>query len=120
MAIITAIVSAAARGDISGGASATSMSHASVRSTRLGKLPMRESLRRDGCVALHPNDDDNDVAIVEPVLVKFIPRNLHCGCCGAPQRPWSWHVVDDGAELICHACHSELAAVELGTKVHHE
>jgi hypothetical protein len=82
-------------------------------------LPMRESPRRDGCVALHPNDDDSDFAIVEPIVVGFVPRALHCGYCGAPLRSWDLQRTDEGAGFICHRCHHELGVLELGAKVHH-
>jgi hypothetical protein len=80
---------------------------------------MRESLRRDNSIELHSNDGDDDMVVLEPIVVGFVPRNLRCGCCGAPQRPWSWRAVDGGAELVCHRCHRELAVLGLGTKVHH-
>ena len=81
---------------------------------------MREIHRYDGSVVLYGENDDNDMAIVEPVVVGFspVPGNVRC-VCGVPLQRWSWRPVDvDHVEISCDRCHRVLGIIELDTRVH--
>ena len=81
---------------------------------------MREMPCSDGCVVLYDENDDQDMAIVEPVVTDFIPtrNSLHCAACGAPLQPWDWRrVAVSNIELHCSHCHRVHGLFRLGTKV---
>jgi hypothetical protein len=79
---------------------------------------MHETSRRDGCVALYGDDDDD--LVVEPIMIGFAPVPDMARCaCGAPLKRWSWrHVTPDTVEIGCHRCHSALAFIRLGARTH--
>jgi len=81
---------------------------------------MREVIRRDGSVALYADDDDDDVAVVEPIIAGFVPvRGNACCACGAPLESWGWRcVAGDDVELGCARCHRVHGHFRLGAKVH--
>ena len=80
---------------------------------------MREHPRRDGCVVLYADDNDDDSAIVEPIVAAFTANGsaLHCSC-GAPLRPWSWRRTADCVEICCARCHCVHGYIQLNTKVY--
>jgi hypothetical protein len=79
---------------------------------------MRWSFRRDGAIALYDDTDINDdMLIVEPTVESFSPtRDGWCARCGGP---FSFRCATDGvSEVFCFRCHTALARLNLGTRVH--
>jgi hypothetical protein len=84
------------------------------------RCAVREHPRRDGCVTLYADSDDDDFAIVEPLVAAFTTNGctLHCSC-GAPLKSWSWRCSAGGIEICCARCHCVHGQIQLGTKVYH-
>ena len=81
---------------------------------------MREMCRRDNCVAILAEGDDQDLIVVEPFMLGFapVPGNALC-ICGAPLQPWGWRpVTGDTVEILCAHCHRALAFIRLGARAH--
>ena len=76
---------------------------------------MRWSERRDGAVAVYDENDDQDLMIVEPVVEEFTPTHAGRCRCGAQL---DFRRTANGAEVFCFRCHTTLARIDLGTKVH--
>jgi hypothetical protein len=77
---------------------------------------MRWSERRDGAVAVYDDTTINDdMMIIEPIITAFTPDGWCSRCGGA----LGFRCATDGtSEIQCLRCHSVLARIDLGTKVH--
>jgi hypothetical protein len=80
---------------------------------------MREHSRRDGCVVLTGDQDDQDEVIVEGIITAFTPRRggSHC-VCGAALQSWNLRHIAEGAELSCPRCHRVHGFIGVGVRVH--
>jgi hypothetical protein len=76
---------------------------------------MRWSERHDGGLTIFDESDDQDLMIVEPVVEGFTPTHAGRCRCGAQL---DFRRTANGAEVFCFYCHSVLARIDLGTKVH--
>jgi hypothetical protein len=78
---------------------------------------MRWSERRDGAVAVYDDDTrvPDDMIVVEAVVEEFTPTHAGRCRCGAQL---DFRRTAYGAEVFCFHCHTTLARIDLGTKVH--
>jgi hypothetical protein len=78
---------------------------------------MRWSSRRDGATTVFDDTVINDdMIVVEPVVTAFTPtRDGRCGCGGKLDFR---RMTDGVSEVYCFRCHTALARVDLGTRVH--
>jgi hypothetical protein len=76
---------------------------------------MRWSERRDGAVTVYDDGATTDTVIIEPVVENFTPTRAGRCRCGAQL---DFRRTGNGAEVCCFRCHTTLARIELGTKVH--
>jgi hypothetical protein len=76
---------------------------------------MRWSKRRDGAVTVYDDGATTDVVVVEPTVENFSPTRAGRCRCGAQL---DFRRTANGAEVFCFHCHSVLARINLGAKVH--
>lgn len=81
---------------------------------------MHGVLRRDGSTVILPDNDPDDLIVVEAVINSFAPVRgaSHCAC-SAPLEPWSLRsTAANTAELYCNSCHRVHGYIRLGTKAY--